>query len=76
MRHFGYVCHVQNEPVDWPGFLATCRKRGSWRNYGDMWDGAPDDQVIDEMNAAGLDGELVRRVWPVAYAVLRAPPAG
>ena len=70
---YRYVCHVQAEPVDWPAFVAACRKRGNRRQYGDMWDDAPDDEVIDDINALGLDGELVRRVWPVAYAVLRPP---
>lgn len=70
---YRYVAIGQPDMGDWAAFVDRCRKRGNWRNYGDLWDSAPDDSVIDEMNGAGLDGELVRRVWPVAYSVLRPP---
>lgn len=72
---YRYVQQVNAEPdaPSWDDFCKKASRRGQvdlWRQW---FDNPCDDDVCDEINAAGLDGELVRRVWPVAYAVLRPP---
>lgn len=68
-----FTTHHDPDAPSWEEFLVAARKRGGadrWRE----WLADPfDDETCDEINAAGFDGELVRRVWPVAYAVLFPP---
>lgn len=74
---YRYIVHVNAEPdaPSWEGFLAGTRKRDGGRGWRQWFSEQFDDELCDEMNAAGFDGELVRRVWPVAYAVLKPPAA-
>ena len=72
---FRYVQQVNADP-DAPSWDDHCKK-ASRRGQHDLWrqwfDSPFDDETCDDISAAGFDGELVRRVWPVAYAVLRPP---
>ncbi|WP_263587642.1 hypothetical protein [Sphingopyxis sp. GC21] len=60
---------------EWEEILKRSRARGGlaiWR----QWFAEPfDPELCDDLTAAGLDGDIVRRVWPVAHAVLN-PPQG
>lgn len=72
---YRYVQHMnaEQDAPSWEDF----RKKASRRGQHDIWrqwfEDPFDDETCDEMTAAGFDGELVRRVWPVAYAVLFPP---
>lgn len=72
---YRYVQHVNAEPdaSSWEDFRKKACRRGQHDLWRQWFDSPFDDEVCDDINAAGFDGELVRRVWPVAYAVLRPP---
>lgn len=59
----------------WDEMLKRARRRDGltlWR----QWFHSPfDAEFCADITAAGLDGDLVARVWPVAYAVLFPPAA-
>ena len=72
---YRYVQHVNADPdaPSWDDFCKKASRRGQ-HDLWQQWFANPfDDETCDDINAAGFDGELVRRVWPVAYAVLRPP---
>lgn len=66
---------IEPDAPEWEDLLKRARSRSGvtiWR----QWFETPfDPEFCDDLTAAGLDGDLVRRVWPVAYAVLN-PPEG
>lgn len=71
-RYYQHTNPEQGTP-SWEDFCKRASRRGQADLWREMFDSPFDDETCDEINAAGFDGELVRRVWPVAYAVLRPP---
>lgn len=72
---YRYVIHLNADTraPSWEDFCKKASRRGQADLWREMFDSPFDDETCDDINAAGFDGELVRRVWPVAYAVLRPP---
>lgn len=72
---YRYIEHVNADPnaPSWEDFCKKASRRGQADLWRGVFDSPFDDETCDDINAAGFDGELVRRVWPVAYAVLRPP---
>jgi hypothetical protein len=58
---------------DWGDFLKRANGRGGLPSWQQLFQGPFDPELCDDMDAAGLNGDVVRRVWPVACAVLRPP---
>lgn len=72
---YRYLHHVNADPeaLSWEDFRTKASRRGQHELWRKWFEDPFDDEMCDDINAAGFDGELVRRVWPVAYAVLRPP---
>lgn len=68
-----YQRHIEPDAPAWEDVLKRARARSGvtiWR----QWFADPfDPEFCDDLSAAGFDADLVRRVWPVAHAVLHPP---
>ncbi|MGN6689790.1 MAG: hypothetical protein ACTHJU_02475 [Sphingopyxis sp.] len=69
-----YHGSIDPDCPQWEEVLRQSRARSDAPMWRQWFDGPFDAEMCDEITAAGFDGELVRRVWPVAYAVRRPPP--
>jgi hypothetical protein len=70
-----YHLHIAADPdaPTWEEILKRSRRRDGLNSWHQWFESPFDPELCDEISAAGFDGELVRRVWPVAFAVLRPP---
>jgi hypothetical protein len=68
-----YHGSIDPDGLQWEEVLRRSQGRSGVTLWRQWFDDPFDAEMCDEITAAGFDGEIVRRVWPVAYAVLRPP---
>jgi hypothetical protein len=73
MYRYNQQLNADPRQPSWEDFVKSASRRGKFDLWRQWFDAPFDPETCDDISAAGFDGDLVARVWPVAYAVLRPP---